>query len=143
MSHSIFVPVPGAAAYRVEIASDADFLDLIGDRRESTPHASFENVPEGDDFVRVSATDADGIDGEQQVYTFERWLDRTHAVAARLEGNGYAFRWLTAEGTHFRFIPFGASGPADPTGRSDGCQRRASDRVGPAGRSLLLDCDRR
>jgi len=98
------VPVAGAAAYRVEIATDAAFLDLIGDHREVTPHASFENVPEGDDFVRVSATDADGIDGEPQVYTFERWQDRTHAVAARLEGNGYAFRWLTAPSAHFRFI---------------------------------------
>jgi len=100
-------PVDGALAYRTEISSDADFLDLLRDQRTTGPHAAFDNLPDGNYFVRVSATDTHGIDGLPQVFTFSRRLDTTNAAATPIEGNGYAFRWHVDGGAsraRYRFI---------------------------------------
>ena len=100
-------PVDGALAYRTEISSDADFLDLLRDQRTTGPHAAFDNLPDGNYFVRVSATDTHGIDGLPQVFTFSRRLDTTNAAATPIEGNGYAFRWHVDGGAsraQYRFI---------------------------------------
>ena len=100
-------PVDGADAYRTEISSDADFLELIRDQRTTGLHAAFDNLPDGNYFVRVSATDKHGIDGLPQVFTFSRHLDTTNAAATPIEGNGYAFRWHVDGGAlsaRYRFI---------------------------------------
>jgi hypothetical protein len=104
-------PVAGAGAYRTEIATDADFLDLLRDQRTTGPHAVFDNIPDGNYFVRVMATDTHGIDGLPQVFTFSRHADTTQAAAAPLEGNGYVFRWhvdgeanANPKGARYRFI---------------------------------------
>jgi hypothetical protein len=100
-------PVAGAGAYRTEIATDADFLDPLRDLRTTGLHATFDNLPDGNYFVRVSATDTHGIDGLPQVFTFSRHLDTTNAAATPIEGNGYAFRWHVdggALGARYRFI---------------------------------------
>jgi hypothetical protein len=100
-------PVAGAGAYRTEIATDADFLDQLRDQRTTGLHAAFDNLPDGNYFVRVSATDTHGIDGLPQVFTFSRHLDTTNAAATPIEGNGYAFRWHVdgrALGARYRFI---------------------------------------
>jgi hypothetical protein len=99
------MPVAGAASYRAEIATDAGFLDVIADQRGDAPHFTFDDVPEGSYFVRISAIDTSRIGGEQQIYAFDRWLDRTHAEAKRLAHGGYAFRWITLPAhAHFRFV---------------------------------------
>jgi hypothetical protein len=100
-------PVEGAGAYRTEIATDADFLDLLRDQRTAGLLAAFDNIPDGNYFVRVSATDTHGIDGLPQVFTFSRHLDTTNAAATPIEGDGYAFRWHVdgeAKGARYRFI---------------------------------------
>ena len=101
------MPVASAGAYRTEIATDADFLDLLRDQRTTGLHAAFDNIPDGNYFVRVSATDTHGIDGLPQVFTFSRHLDTTNAAATPIEGNGYTFRWHVdseAKGSRYRFI---------------------------------------
>lgn len=101
------MPVAGAGAYRTEIATDADFLDLLRDQRTAGLHAAFQNIPDGNYFVRVSATDTHDIDGLPQVFTFSRHLDTTNAAATPIEGNGYTFRWhvdADAKGARYRFI---------------------------------------
>ena len=99
------VPVAGAAAYRMEIAADAGFLDVIADQRSDTPRVTFDDLPEGTYFVRLSAFDAAHIGGLQRIYAFDRWRDRTQAKAQRLTHGGYVFRWIVApEQAHFRFI---------------------------------------
>ena len=101
------MPVEGAGAYRTEIATDADFLDLLRDQRTTGLHAAFDNIPDGNYFVRVSATDTHGIDGLPQVFTLSRHLDTTNAAATPIDGNGYTFRWHVdgeAKGARYRFI---------------------------------------
>ncbi|SAL49977.1 peptidoglycan-binding LysM [Caballeronia udeis] len=100
-------PVDGARAYRTEIATDADFLDLLRDERTTGLHAAFDNIPDGNYFVRVLATDTHGIDGLPQVFTFSRYTDTTNAAATPVKGNGYVFRWHVdggALGARYRFI---------------------------------------
>jgi hypothetical protein len=102
-------PVDGARGYRTEIATDAGFLDLIRDQRTIGLHPDFDDIADGNYFMRVSATDAQGIDGLPQAFTFERRLDTTRARAAPIDGTraGYAFRWHVdgaPRGAPYRFI---------------------------------------
>ncbi|CAD6556227.1 hypothetical protein LMG28140_05842 [Paraburkholderia metrosideri] len=102
------VPSAQAVGYRVQIARDADQLDLIRDLRVSAPHADFGDLPEGTYFVRIAATDSHGLDGLPQVYAFERRQFGLSASAAPRAGSrGYQFRWLVSRthvDTHFRFV---------------------------------------
>lgn len=100
-------PVDGAHAYRTEIATDAGFLDLVRDTDTSATHSAFENLPEGDYFVRVSAIDANGIDGLPQIYTFEHRQNQITVSTAPSLDNGYTFRWYigrTQTPSRYRFI---------------------------------------
>jgi hypothetical protein len=102
------VPVEHAVGYRVQIARDADQLDLIRDMRVSAPQADFGNLPDGTYFVRIAATAANGLDGLPQVYAFERRQLGLDASAARLAGSrDYEFRWFVSRSnveTRFRFV---------------------------------------
>ncbi|WP_438390703.1 FecR domain-containing protein [Caballeronia sp. DA-9] len=100
-------PVDGASAYRTEIAADAGFLDLLRDQRSTGRHVAFDDIPDGNYFVRVSATDRQGIDGLPQVFTFIRRVDTTNPSAAPTESGGYAFRWhvdSASPGARYRFV---------------------------------------
>ncbi|SIT39738.1 conserved exported hypothetical protein [Paraburkholderia ribeironis] len=102
------VPAGHAVGYRVQIAHDADQLDLIRDLRVSEPHADFGNLPDGTYFVRIAATAANGLDGLPQVYGFERRRFRLDVSAAQHAGSrDYEFRWFVSRAdvdTRFRFV---------------------------------------
>lgn len=102
------VPSAQAVAYRVQIARDADQLDLIRDLRVSAPHAEVGALPDGTYFVRIAATDSHGLDGLPHVYAFERRQFGLSASAAPLAGSrDYEFRWLVSRAdvqTRFRFV---------------------------------------
>ncbi|MGN6667402.1 MAG: FecR domain-containing protein, partial [Trinickia sp.] len=84
----------GASGYRVQIARDADLLDLIRDTRVRAPTATFSDVPDGTYFVRVSAIDANGLEGMPRVYAFERRANELSASAAARAGTrDYRFVW--------------------------------------------------
>ncbi|MCG2842789.1 FecR domain-containing protein [Sandaracinobacter sp. RS1-74] len=65
-------PVPGAARYLVEIATDKDFVDRVGSVEVDGPTAVFEGVENGEFFVRAFAIDALGLVGQPAQYAFER-----------------------------------------------------------------------
>lgn len=101
-------PAMGAKSYRVQIARDADLLDLIRDARVEAPTATFSDVPDGTYFVRVSAIDADGLEGLARVYAFERRANEISASAAQTDiSHEYRFIWRAsradAEG-RYRFV---------------------------------------
>ncbi|MGN6232215.1 MAG: FecR domain-containing protein [Trinickia sp.] len=100
-------PAPGAAGYRVQIARDADLLDLIRDARVESPSATFSDVPDGTYFVRVSSIDASGLEGIPRVYAFERRANELSATAASEGPHEYRFAWRisrTAPDTRFRLV---------------------------------------
>ncbi|RDJ99957.1 peptidase M23 [Paraburkholderia lacunae] len=102
------VPAEPAVAYRVQIARDADQLDLIRDQRVSAPHADFGELADGTYFVRIAAIDSDGLEGLPQVYGFERRQFGLAASAAQRAGSrDYEFRWFVSRTdveTRFRFV---------------------------------------
>ncbi|ALK30318.1 peptidase M23 [Burkholderia plantarii] len=111
------VPLDGARAYRVELASDAGFLDLLREVQSDAPGVRFADLPDGSYFVRIAALDANGLEGQGRVYGFERrrfGLSTEAGPAA----DGYAFRWnpggATAAVTHYRFILSASRELADP-----------------------------
>ncbi|TAM55885.1 MAG: peptidase M23 [Paraburkholderia sp.] len=103
-------PQERAQAYRVQIARDADTLDLIRDTRVQAPTAVFTGVPDGTYFVRVSAIDRHGLEGLPRVYAFERRANEVHATAAPTNGSHeYRFLWRASRaeavaGTRFRLV---------------------------------------
>lgn len=107
-------PLAGAARYRVAIARDAGVLDLVRDERVDGPHASFADLADGTYFVRLSAIDANGLEGLPQTYAFERRLTGLSTSAARRPGSrDFEFRWLVSHAgnsddaqakTRFRFV---------------------------------------
>jgi hypothetical protein len=102
------VPAEHAVAYRVQIARDADQLDLIRDLRVSAPHADFGDLADGTYFVRLTAIDTNGLEGLPQVYGFERrQLGLAASGAPRADGRDYEFRWFVSRSTvetRFRFV---------------------------------------
>jgi hypothetical protein len=101
-------PLEGARAYRVEIARDAGMLDRLREVRVEAPHATLGEVPDGNYFVRVSATDATGLDGMSRVYGFERRSAQLVGSATHSAGSrDYTFRWFVSRTdvpTRYRFI---------------------------------------
>lgn len=89
-------PLDGARSYRVQVGRDAGLLDVIRDQRVDTPHASFAEVPDGTYFVRISAIDANGLEGLPHTYAFERRrFSLTTSATPRADSHDYVFRWLT------------------------------------------------
>ncbi len=89
-------PVAGALAYRLQIARDAGFLDVLTEAESTEPHFTLASFPDGVYFSRISAVDAAGFEGRSDVYGFER---RLHAVEASMDvqkrgrRRDYNFRW--------------------------------------------------
>jgi hypothetical protein len=102
------VPVAQAAGYRVQIARDADLLDLIRDMPVSAPHADFGDLADGTYFVRISAVDRNGLEGLPQIYAFERrQLGLAASAEPRAGSRDYTFRWFASRPgveTRFRFV---------------------------------------
>lgn len=65
-------PVPGAAAYRAQLATDAGFVDLFAENEATTPAIEISDVPDGSFFVRLTAISAGGLEGLPVSYTMER-----------------------------------------------------------------------
>ena len=60
-------PVSGARVYRVELAQDAEMLNLLAEATANTISIPLDNIAEGHYFVRLSAIDALGLEGLPRV----------------------------------------------------------------------------
>lgn len=56
-------PVPGASAYRAQVASDEGFHQVLGELTSPTPKFRFAGLPDGHYHLRVRTADAQGIEG--------------------------------------------------------------------------------
>jgi predicted phage tail protein len=102
----LFVPEPtaNATAYRVALANDASFSDQIADIRVQNDGVRFNNIPNGNYFVRARAISANGIEGIPATYGFKRRLNGVSASTDKGD-DGYRFKW-TSEGEGVRRFHF-------------------------------------
>jgi len=83
------IPLPQATQYRATIATDAGFLNIVDDARSDVPRITLKNRASGTYFVRISAIDANGIEGLSRVYSFTRPDVQTGGLARA----NFEFRW--------------------------------------------------
>ena len=88
-------PVPGAVGYRIVVAPDAGFVARYLEQESALPHFSLQDVPNGNQFVRISALADNGLEGLRRSYAFVRKLASLHAEVAATS-DGYRFAWLGA-----------------------------------------------
>lgn len=85
-------PVPGALGYHALLASDAGFVDSYSEQEATVPHFEFSGVPNGNQFVRITAIGEDGMPGLRQSYAFSRHLASIDAEVSKGE-DGFVFKW--------------------------------------------------
>ena len=122
-------PLPGALRYRAVIASDAGFVENLAEQLSEDGRFTFANIPNGNQFVRVSAVAASGLEGLAQAYSFTRRLASIHATVEADE-DGYRFRWTGAGSGARRYRFQLMPGAADA--------RPVVDRVGLEGDAVTL-----
>jgi hypothetical protein len=107
-------PVPGAGGYVFEIGTDAGLIDRIAEARDSTGKVAFDDLPDGSYFVRVGATDPNGIDGFAKIWAFERLKLGTRPPES--VGKGMRFRWSGGEDGQrdYRFTLYGDEAATKP-----------------------------
>jgi hypothetical protein len=110
------VPLDKAVRYRFQVARDAGFLDITEEAIADRPQATLPSVPNGDYFVRVTAIDANEIEGLPRIIGFERHLNALRAAAESLGGHRYLFKWQDlGDGAHqYRFVIARADAPDIP-----------------------------
>ncbi|HVI04477.1 MAG TPA: FecR domain-containing protein, partial [Sphingomicrobium sp.] len=103
------VPLPGASTYRVQLASDAGFIEIFAEAVSPTDTFGFKGVPNGTFFARATALSDEGIEGFPAVYSFERRLNTITAEVGKPDQcpatRCLRFRWRSGgEGDHrYRF----------------------------------------
>ncbi|MPV68639.1 FecR domain-containing protein [Burkholderia sp. BE17] len=83
------VALPHAKRYRATIATDAGFLDIVDDALSTETKITLAGRAPGVYFVRVSALDANGIEGLSRIYSFTR----TGPASADSVPANFEFRW--------------------------------------------------
>lgn len=96
-----------AARHHVQLARDAGFVDRFAETETGDAVARFTGVGNGTFYVRVTAIDADGVEGVPSSYAIERFLNAVTAEAGVMPGKPRRtlFRW-TAQGEGSRSYDF-------------------------------------
>ena len=104
-------PEPGAVAYHVQVASDIEARHPFIEARSATPQLSLGNLDDGDYSLRMSAVDANGIEGFSRVIPIS--LQRknglnssSNVLSAPWLGSSdsqqFTLRWRSPPATEFR-----------------------------------------
>ena len=64
--------LPGAARYRLQIARDAGFADMLAETESEALAASFPSLDNGGYFIRAAGISPRGIEGQGEVFSFRR-----------------------------------------------------------------------
>jgi hypothetical protein len=96
--------VPGAARYRLLVARDSGFVDVVEDVDASAPDFTLAALPNGNYFARFTAIAVSGLEGVPGTVAFRRRL-ATATQGAVAGEDGYVFRWTgSGEGVRrYRF----------------------------------------
>ncbi|HZU63231.1 MAG TPA: FecR domain-containing protein [Novosphingobium sp.] len=87
-------PVAGAVQYRAQLARDAGMLDVVEESRAAAPLLRLPPVADGHYTLRLSAVDAQGLEGFTRTYPVERQLRPVTLHMEQLgRGQRLAFRF--------------------------------------------------
>lgn len=90
------IPLAKAKAYRVQLARDAGFLDVLTETITADPAIAFDALDDGRYFIRARGISASAIEGNSQAYSFRRKrLGVTGSVAPSPLGDGFLFKWAS------------------------------------------------
>lgn len=105
-------PVPGARGYRLQVARDSAFIDVVEDAFAADSSFILPALANGRYFARFTAFAPSGLEGMPGTFAFRRRLNTTGLNAAAGE-DGYAFRWIgTGDGVRrYRFQLRSAQSP--------------------------------
>lgn len=98
-----FRVLPPGIRHHVQLARDAGFVDLFAEAESAEPVIRFANVANGTVYARVTATDADGVEGLPASYAIDRYRTGLTATAENLAGK--------PRRTRFAWVPSGAGDP--------------------------------
>ena len=85
----------GAARYRTQIAKDAGFLEIVGEKLDAQTVSTFGDLPNGTYFVRSRSISGTGVEGVSDIYAFKRKRLGVSAGAEKSElEDGFKFSWL-------------------------------------------------
>lgn len=101
--HFAVSPIDTAVGYHIQIAKDAGFVDVLDDLHSKAPQADFAHVPNGNQFVRVSALSATGFEGLADTSAFVRKLNSIHAIVEPGGHGGFRFKWFGSGGDTARY----------------------------------------
>lgn len=88
--------IEGAARYHAVLATDAGFVDIIADTSSVTPTIDLGALPNGVNFVKISAIAPNGLEGQELSYAFRRVLASVHPGPVDRDSDVFRFRWYGA-----------------------------------------------
>ena len=88
--------VESAARYHAVLATDAGFVDIFADTSSVAPAIDLGALPNGANFIKISAIASNGLEGQEQTYAFRRILASIHPGAVDRESDVFRFRWYGA-----------------------------------------------
>ncbi len=100
-------PVADAISYRLVVARDSGFIDIVAEAENAAPELSLNALDNGNYFAKLTAFSKTGLEGLPVQQAFRRRLN-TVSAEANQEDDGFAFRWTTSGNDRklFRFQLF-------------------------------------
>jgi hypothetical protein len=100
-------PVADAISYRLVVARDSGFIDIVAEAENAAPELSLNALDNGNYFAKLTAFSKTGLEGLPVQQAFRRRLNTVSATANQ-EDDGFAFRWTTSGNDRklFRFQLF-------------------------------------
>ncbi|MBU0556704.1 MAG: FecR domain-containing protein [Alphaproteobacteria bacterium] len=89
-------PIPGAARYHAVLAADAGFVETFAETVSEEPTIDLGALPDGTNFLKVSAIASNGLEGQEQSYAFRRVLASIHPGPVDRDNDRFRFRWYGA-----------------------------------------------
>jgi hypothetical protein len=106
------VPVATARGYRLQLARDVDFHDMVAETLSVLPKLQLAGIDDGAYFARAMAVAPSGLEGLSQTYRINRQLSPLTASMVRVGGRS-TFTWETdgrSSAPLFRFQLFSKFG---------------------------------